>query len=206
MQDLRPMLKEMVERGRTLRVEQAHAAVGAMLDGSVTDVEIAALLTVLAARGETVDEVTGVVMALRERLMPLPVTVGRARGARRYLRYRRRRMRHVQYFNRGGTGGGGGGCESGQAWQSRADLAVRIGGRAGGAGGAGGSDAGAGGGMPAGARLCLPLRANLAPDDAAGAAGAAGAGLPQYFSPGWTVEQSSRRTGAVDGRVCAGEG
>ncbi len=74
MQDLRPMLKEMVERGRTLRVDEAHAAVGAMLDGSVTDVEIAALLTVLAARGETVDEVTGVGMALRERLMPLPVT------------------------------------------------------------------------------------------------------------------------------------
>ncbi len=74
MQDLRPMLKEMVERGRTLRAEQAHTAVGAMLDGNVTDVEIAALLTVLAERGETVDEVTGVVMALRERLMPLPVT------------------------------------------------------------------------------------------------------------------------------------
>jgi anthranilate phosphoribosyltransferase len=45
-----------------------------MLDGDVTDVEIAALLTALAQRGETVDEVTGVVMALRERLMPLPVT------------------------------------------------------------------------------------------------------------------------------------
>jgi anthranilate phosphoribosyltransferase len=74
MQDLRPMLKELVERDRTLRAEEARAAVGAMLDGSVTDVEIAALLTVLAARGETVDEVTGVVMALRERLMPLPVT------------------------------------------------------------------------------------------------------------------------------------
>ncbi len=74
MHDLRPMLKEMVERGRTLRAEEAHAAVGAMLDGDVTDVEIAALLTALAERGETVDEVTGVVMALRERLMPLPVT------------------------------------------------------------------------------------------------------------------------------------
>ena len=47
---------------------------GAMLDGDVADVEIAALLTALAQRGETVDEVTGVVMALRERLMPLPVT------------------------------------------------------------------------------------------------------------------------------------
>ncbi len=73
-QDLRPLLKEMVERGRTLRAEEAHAAVGAMLDGDVGDVEIAALLTALAQRGETVDEVTGVVMALRERLMPLPVT------------------------------------------------------------------------------------------------------------------------------------
>jgi anthranilate phosphoribosyltransferase len=74
MQDLRPLLKEMVERGRTLRAEEAHAAVGAMLDGDVSDVEIAALLTMLAGRGETVEEVTGVVRALRERLMPLPVT------------------------------------------------------------------------------------------------------------------------------------
>jgi anthranilate phosphoribosyltransferase len=74
MQDLRPLLKEMVERARTLRAEEARAAVGAMLDGDVSDVEIAALLTALAQRGETVDEVSGVVMALRERLMPLPVT------------------------------------------------------------------------------------------------------------------------------------
>jgi anthranilate phosphoribosyltransferase len=74
MQDLRPLLKKMVEQGRTLRVEEARAAIGAMLDGDVADVEIAALLTALAQRGETVDEVTGVVMALRERLTPLPVT------------------------------------------------------------------------------------------------------------------------------------
>jgi anthranilate phosphoribosyltransferase len=74
MEDLRPLLKQMVEQGRTLRAEEAHAAIGAMLDGNVADVEIAALLTALAQRGETVDEVTGVVTALRERLMPLPVT------------------------------------------------------------------------------------------------------------------------------------
>ncbi len=74
MQDLRPLLKKMVEQGRTLRAEEANAAIGAMLDGDVADVEIAALLTALAQRGETVDELTGVVMALRERLMPLPVT------------------------------------------------------------------------------------------------------------------------------------
>ena len=74
MQDLRLLLKKMVEGGYTLRTEEARAAIGAMLDGDVADVEIAGLLTALAQRGETVDEVTGVVMALRERLMPLPVT------------------------------------------------------------------------------------------------------------------------------------
>lgn len=74
MQDLHPLLKKMVEQGGALRVEEARAAIGAMLDGAVADVEIAALLTALAQRGETVDEVIGVVMALRERLTPLPVT------------------------------------------------------------------------------------------------------------------------------------
>jgi anthranilate phosphoribosyltransferase len=73
MQDLRPLLKELVEGRRTLAAEEARAAVGAMLDGDVTDVEIAGLLTALAVRGETVDEVVGVVMALRERLLPLPM-------------------------------------------------------------------------------------------------------------------------------------
>src|SRR6201986_5500891 len=74
MHDLRPLLKRMVEGGDTLRTEEARAAIGAMLDGDVSDVEIAALLTVLAQRGETVDEVTGVARALRERLVPLPIT------------------------------------------------------------------------------------------------------------------------------------
>ena len=206
MQDLRPMLKEMVERGRTLRAEEAHAAVGAMLDGNVTDVEIAALLTVLAQRGETVDEVTGVVMALRERLMPLPVTDAERAELVDTCGTGGDGSRHIQHFDRGCAGGGGCGREGGEAWQSRADFALRIGGCAGGAGRAGGSHAGAGGGLPAGARLCLPVRADLASDDAAGAAGAAGAGLPQYLSPGRAAEQSGRRAGAVDGRVCAGEG
>src|ERR1700739_1832344 len=74
MQDLRPLLKEMVERGHTLRAEEARAAVGAMLDGDLSAVETAAMRTALPQRVETVDDVSGVVMALRERLMPLPVT------------------------------------------------------------------------------------------------------------------------------------
>jgi anthranilate phosphoribosyltransferase len=74
MQDLRSLLKEVVEGRGTLSVEQAQAAIGTMLDGDAGDVEIAALLTAMATRGETADEVCGVVRALRERLLPLPLT------------------------------------------------------------------------------------------------------------------------------------
>ena len=74
MHDLRSLLKDLVEGQHTLTVEQAEAAIGAMLDGDAGDVEIAALLTALATRGETADEVCGVVRALRQRLLPLPLT------------------------------------------------------------------------------------------------------------------------------------
>jgi anthranilate phosphoribosyltransferase len=73
MHDLRRVTKELVETGRTLSLQEAHASVGAMLDGGATEMEIAALLTALAARGETVDELCGAVQALRERLLLLPV-------------------------------------------------------------------------------------------------------------------------------------
>lgn len=74
MHNLRSVTKDLVETGRTLGQQEAHAAVGAMLDGAATDVEIASLLTALAARGETVDEVCGAVHALRERLILLPLS------------------------------------------------------------------------------------------------------------------------------------
>ena len=74
MHDLRSVTKELVEAGRTLGQQEAHAAVGAMLDGGATDVEIASLLTALAMRGETVDELCGAVQALRERLLLLPLS------------------------------------------------------------------------------------------------------------------------------------
>jgi anthranilate phosphoribosyltransferase len=73
MHDLRRVTKELVETGRTLSEPEAHASVGSMLDGGATDVEIAAFLTALAARGETVEELCGAVRALRERVLLLPV-------------------------------------------------------------------------------------------------------------------------------------
>ena len=45
-----------------------------MLEGEATDAEIAALLTAIAARGATVDELTGFVQGMRSMSRPLPLT------------------------------------------------------------------------------------------------------------------------------------
>ncbi len=93
MHDLRLVTRELVEGGRTLSTDQAHAAIGAMLDGGASDVEISSLLTALATRGETAEELCGVVHALRERLLLLPLS-----GAER-----------AQLVDTCGTGGDGAG-------------------------------------------------------------------------------------------------
>jgi anthranilate phosphoribosyltransferase len=78
--DFKDTLKKVVEeRGRLTR-EEARAAVAAMLAPvdadhyAVSDVEIAALLTAIATRGETADELTGFVEAIRNLAAPLPLT------------------------------------------------------------------------------------------------------------------------------------
>lgn len=70
---LRALLKGVIEGRRTLAVAEARDAAGAMLDGEASDAEIAALLTAMAVRGETVEELLGFVEALRERMRLLPL-------------------------------------------------------------------------------------------------------------------------------------
>lgn len=74
MDDLKPILKQVCERGETLGREQARSVLTEILTGDVDDLEIAALLTALAARGETVDELTGFAEAMREMAVPVPFT------------------------------------------------------------------------------------------------------------------------------------
>jgi anthranilate phosphoribosyltransferase len=76
MASLRQTLKLVVEQGATLSREAARSLLTEVLasepgDG---DVEIAALLTALATRGETADELTGFAEAMRELAIPLPLT------------------------------------------------------------------------------------------------------------------------------------
>ncbi|HEY0758229.1 MAG TPA: anthranilate phosphoribosyltransferase [Acidisarcina sp.] len=74
------ILRKVSEERLTLTREQARTAVEAMLAApaddaeAVSDIKIAALLTALATRGETADELTGFVDGMRAMALPLPLT------------------------------------------------------------------------------------------------------------------------------------
>jgi anthranilate phosphoribosyltransferase len=70
---LKELLKPLAEDGAALTREQAADVLTEILTGSVPDVEIAALLTVLATRGEQAPELAGFVDVMRQRATPVPL-------------------------------------------------------------------------------------------------------------------------------------
>ncbi|MGH9591218.1 MAG: anthranilate phosphoribosyltransferase [Terracidiphilus sp.] len=79
MAGLRKTLKLVVEEGATLSREEAREVITRILapadeEDGASDLEIAALLTAMATRGETADELTGVAEAMRKLAVPLPLT------------------------------------------------------------------------------------------------------------------------------------
>jgi anthranilate phosphoribosyltransferase len=74
MASLKELLKPLAEDGAALTREQAADVLTEILTGSVPDVEIAALLTVLATRGEQAPELAGFVEVMRQRAVPVPLT------------------------------------------------------------------------------------------------------------------------------------
>ncbi len=74
MSDFFKYVEKVRDVGAALTRSEANAAVRAMLAGDADDDEIAALLTVVAKRGETVAELTGFAEALRQISIPLPLT------------------------------------------------------------------------------------------------------------------------------------
>ncbi|MGA9671761.1 MAG: anthranilate phosphoribosyltransferase [Terracidiphilus sp.] len=67
-------MKPLAEDGSTLTREQAAAALKEILAGDVPDVETAALVTVMATRGEQAPELAGFVETMRSHATPLPLT------------------------------------------------------------------------------------------------------------------------------------
>jgi len=74
MASLKELLKPLAEDGTALTREQAADVLTEILTGSVPDVEIAALLTVLATRGEQAPELAGFVDVMRQRALHVPLT------------------------------------------------------------------------------------------------------------------------------------
>lgn len=60
-----------VSAGGDLSLEAMHAAITEIMAGGVSEETIAQLLTALAQKGETVDEVAGAAMAMREHMTPI---------------------------------------------------------------------------------------------------------------------------------------
>ncbi len=74
MSSLKQLLKPLAEDGAALTREQASAVLREILSGEATEVEAAALLTVLATRGEQAPELAGFVDVMREQCIPVPLT------------------------------------------------------------------------------------------------------------------------------------
>jgi anthranilate phosphoribosyltransferase len=69
-----PALKQVLESRATLSREAAYALMNQVLAGAYNDIQLAALLGGLAARGETAAELAGFVDAMRAAATPLPLT------------------------------------------------------------------------------------------------------------------------------------
>lgn len=71
---LKPFLKRLIEDRAVFTREEARALLETIFAGDASEVELAALLGGLAARGETALEVAGFVDAMRAAVTPLPLT------------------------------------------------------------------------------------------------------------------------------------
>lgn len=72
---VRAALASIVE-GRSLTVDEARLAMGAVMDGEATPAQLAAMLVALRMRGETVEELAGFASAMRERVLRVDAPAG----------------------------------------------------------------------------------------------------------------------------------
>lgn len=69
---LTSLLPQLIQ-GHSLSEDDMSAAIGTMMDGHATPVQMAAFLIALRVKGETVDELTGAARAMRARMTPIVV-------------------------------------------------------------------------------------------------------------------------------------
>lgn len=70
-------MKEAIQKtvgGESLSQQEAHLVATEIMEGKVTDAQIAALLMTLRLKGETIDEITGFAKTMREKVTMIPCT------------------------------------------------------------------------------------------------------------------------------------
>jgi anthranilate phosphoribosyltransferase len=75
MSEFKPLIAKAAD-GRALSVEEAKQAFDIMMSGEATPAQIGGLLMALRVRGEAVSEITGAVMAMRERMVRVEAPAG----------------------------------------------------------------------------------------------------------------------------------
>ena len=75
MSELKPIIAKAAD-GKPLTREEARTAFGIMMSGDATPSQIAGLLMALRVRGETVDEITGAVEIMREKMIRVEAPTG----------------------------------------------------------------------------------------------------------------------------------
>jgi anthranilate phosphoribosyltransferase len=73
-----PDILSRLSRRESLTAAEAEATLGVVLAGDATPAQIGAFLTLLHAKGETIEEVTGLARAMTDAAVPLPLDVGDA--------------------------------------------------------------------------------------------------------------------------------
>src|SRR5512142_822406 len=69
-QMIRESIVKLVD-GRDLSLAEAEGVMNEIMDGAATPAQMAAFLTALRAKGETVDEITGCARVMREKAIPV---------------------------------------------------------------------------------------------------------------------------------------
>ena len=75
MDDMKELLA-LLAKGESLSVEQTHEALNHIMSGDADPVQTGALLAMVALRGASVEEITGAVLAMRERVLSVDVPEG----------------------------------------------------------------------------------------------------------------------------------
>ncbi len=77
-----PEILARLSRRESLTAEEAEDALGVVLAGDATPAQVGAFLTLLHAKGETAEEVTGLARAMVDAAVPCPLDPGRGRRGR----------------------------------------------------------------------------------------------------------------------------